>query len=522
MLAAAVLVATLGAACGSSGSKQSTASTTTAAGGAVTTATTAGATSSTAATALPTTMDDWEGLWAKERDVIVKRIKDNNWGKSADGKKLTGPSGFTVDLSKCPAGWSDTEGLTDTSIKIGQAIAQSGTLADYGNIGRTMTVLFDYYSKKGIFKDANGKTRTVDYTAKDDGYDPARTIPLVDELIDSSKVFAVWTLGSPSTMKTYDKLNQRCIPQPEAMTGHAAWGDPVNHPWTTGAPAPSYSTEAVLWGAFIEQHLSEFLAGKFTVASLVMNNDFGKLYDQAFKAFLAQSTLLKDRVNYVTETIEPTAATITDPMTTLAAKNPTVFIAMVAGTPCTQAVTEAAQNGMHEKVKYLFQPETCSGSSFVSKEKVGGDGSASNGWWLLNPGAKDFKDPTQVNDAYVKWGRQLLQGAGLNPDASSNFGAGFGYGWPMVQFLIMAGQLPGGLTRTNLILVQRAVDMTDPYNLPGLRLHMDGNKDSYFVEGGVFQKFDSVKQSWVSQGNVIDLDGKSSNCAWDQSAGICR
>ena len=24
----------------------------------------------------------------------------------------------------------------------------------------------------------------------------------------------MWTLGSPNTLKTYDKLNQRCIPQP--------------------------------------------------------------------------------------------------------------------------------------------------------------------------------------------------------------------------------------------------------------------------------------------------------------------
>jgi hypothetical protein len=54
-------------------------------------------------------------------------------------------------------------------------------------------------------------------------------------------------------------------------------------------------------------------------------------------------------------------------------------------------------------------------------------------------------------------------------------GTGFNYGWPMVQFLQIAGQLDGGLTRTNLILAQRAIDMTHPYLLPGVRLHMDGN-----------------------------------------------
>ncbi len=52
--------------------------------------------------------------------------------------------------------------------------------------------------------------------------DPTRTIPLVDELIDKDKVFAQITLGSGPTMKTYDKLNQRGIPQPSAPTGFAA------------------------------------------------------------------------------------------------------------------------------------------------------------------------------------------------------------------------------------------------------------------------------------------------------------
>ena len=69
--------------------------------------------------------------------AIVKRIKDNKWGKSADGKTLTGPEGFTIDLTKCPAGWSDTEGLTDTTIKIGHADRRCrAPYADYGNLAQ--------------------------------------------------------------------------------------------------------------------------------------------------------------------------------------------------------------------------------------------------------------------------------------------------------------------------------------------------------------------------------------------------
>src|SRR5690606_17762779 len=101
----------------------------------------------------------------------------------------------------------------------------------------------------------------------------------VDELIDSEKVFAVETAGTPSTMRTYDKLNQRCIPQPLPASGHPAFGDPVNHPWTTSSSI-SYATEAVIWGAFIDQRLDE-LGDEVTVASLRMNNDFGASYHAA-------------------------------------------------------------------------------------------------------------------------------------------------------------------------------------------------------------------------------------------------
>jgi len=467
-------------------------------------------------------MDAWEALWAKERKCVEDSITKGGFGKSADGKTVTGPGGFSMDLTKCAAGWSDTEGLTDTTIKIGQTISLSGTLAEYGNIAKSAQVFFDYYSAKGAFKDSTGKTRSVQYIVKDDAYDASKTIPLVDELIDSEKVFDMWTLGSPNTLKTYDKTNQRCIPDAEAMTGHSAWADPVNHPWTTGAPAPSYSTEAVLWGGFLEQHISEFPTDrKVKVASLVINNDFGHLYDNSFKAYLATSSVLKDRIEYTSETVEASAPTITDPMTTLAAKNPDVFIAMLAGTSCTQAVTEAANNGMHDKVKYLFQPETCSGTAFVKKDKVGGDGSASNGWWIVNPGGRDITDPTFKDDAFVKFARDLLNSKGINPDSSSLYGIGIGYVWPFIQFLIIAGDLPGGLTRTNFILAQRAINMTDPVALPGVHFHMNGNQDAYFVEAGVFQQWDSAQQRWITKSNIIDLDGHSGLCAWNSTKGLC-
>jgi branched-chain amino acid transport system substrate-binding protein len=522
LLAGLIGLSLVAAACGGDDSSEATATTGAAASASTTTEAASGTPSSTAAVQ-PKSIDEWEALWASQRAAIVKRITDNHWGKSADGKTLTGPEGWTVDLTKCPSDWSDTEGVTDTTVKIGATMPLSGTYGDVANAGKAMAFMFDHYNEQGLFKDTStGTTRKVNFILKDDGYDAARAIPNVDELMDSEKVFAVWTQGSPATLKTYDKINQRCVVHPIALTAHPAWGDPVNHPWTTGLTQPTYSTEAVVWGTFIEQHLNEFPTDrKITVAALVQNNDFGASYDSSFRTYLAQSPTLKDRVNYVTEKIEASAPTVTDPMTTLAAKNPDVWITMLAGTQCTQIVTEAAQNGIKDHAKYLFNSQGCPGASYVSKEKVGGDGSASDGWYNFSPGLKDMTDPTFASDPYAQWLADQMRSKGINPTVSTYSSAGVNYVFPVIQALAIAGQLPGGVNRTNVQLALRSIDMTSPMLLPGIRVHLDGNKDAYIVEGGQLVRWDAAKQTYVPQGAVIDLDGKAKPCSWNQSTSSC-
>jgi hypothetical protein len=209
-------------------------------------------------------------------------------------------------------------------------------------------------------------------------------------------------------------------------------------------------------------------------------------------------------------------------MTTLAAEDPNFLIGMLAGTACTQMITEAAANGMKEEVEYLFQPSVCSASSFVGKDKVGGDGSATNGWWIVNGGVKDLNDPTQADDPFIAWSRDLLQDAGIDPASSGSLGSGMAWGFALSQSLKIAGDLPGGLTRSNYVTALRAFDMTNAMLLPGIGFNMNGNADAYFIEGGVYQTYNSEKQGWESQGEIIDLSGKSSNCAWDLATSVCK
>ena len=195
---------------------------------------------------------------------------------------------------------------------------------------------------------------------------------------------------------------------------------------------------------------------------------------------------------------------------------------MVFSSYCTQAVMEAAQNGMKETASYLFQPSVCPGNTYVKADALGAEGAASDGWWQVNAGAKDINDPTQASDPFIAWSREVLTEAGVDPNASSTLGSGIYFAWAWVQALRIAGELDGGLSRSNLALAVRSMDMTHPYLLPGILFNANGIKDAYFTEGGVFQQWDAAAQTWKQQGDVIDLSGRSKNCEYDQSSGLCK
>lgn len=82
--------------------------------------------------------------------------------------------------------------------------------------------------------------------------------------------------------------------------------------------------------------------------------------------------------------MEPSAVTVKDEMTTLAADSPDMFTAMTTGSSCRQIVSEAAINGMHEDTPYLFLSSACKVTTPVQTL-----GEAADGWWAVGGGLKD-------------------------------------------------------------------------------------------------------------------------------------
>ncbi|MGH1491782.1 MAG: ABC transporter substrate-binding protein [Acidimicrobiales bacterium] len=453
----------------------------------------------------PTSLDEWQTLWASERQAIVDAIVDGGYGLGDDGV-LTGPGDFTLDTNDCPSDWSNTEGVEDGVIKIAMTTAQSGNLAAYGNLNAGQDIYFDWLNANGGIGPDGLQIETI---IKDDAYVADLTIEFVAELLQSDKPFMIQTLGSPNTFAVYNTLNEACVPQPMVWTGHQAWGDPVEHPWTTGMQM-SYATESLLWGSWIDSNFDE----PVKVAALVMDNDFGLAYEQGFADYAANNPDVISEVEFVRH--DPAAATLTNEITTLAAEEPNVFISMTAGNPCLLAIQEAARAGLTETADAVFTPSVC--KSVASY--MGPAGDAAEGWYIIGGGLKDTTDPQWEDDLWISFSNEQLEAGGGDAEISLQ-GQGFSErGWSMEQMLRIAADLPDGLTRTNLILAQRGMTkMSHPALLDGIGFGMDGNNDAYFIEGSDISVFDAASQSWNKEGDVIDLSGLSPNCNWVPGSG---
>jgi branched-chain amino acid transport system substrate-binding protein len=450
----------------------------------------------------PQNIEELEVFWEANRQKVVDSIIAGGYGIDADNI-LKGPAGFEIDLNACPADWSDTEGVADT-VKIGHTTALSGNLAAYGNIAAGMETYFDYVNTTGGIAGV-----PIELIAKDDAYVATQTIELVDELLQSEKPFFINTLGSPNTLAVYDTLNEKCVPHPFVMTGHPAWGDPVNHPWTNGDQM-SYATEAILWGAWIRANMADQLPVK--VAGLVMDNDFGLAYEDGMQKFADGNPDVVSE--FVAVRHDPAAPTVTNEMTTIASEDPDVFIAMTAGNPCLLAVEEAGRSGMTDGDTVLFAPSVCKeAQSFMVPA-----GESADGWYIIGGGLKTSTDPQYADDPYISWMNETLIADGHDAMGQGNFATGYSlFAWPMVESMRIAAELPGGLTRTNLALAIRSLDLQFPTTLPGIKYALNGNDDAYPIEGSDIAIYDAATESWVQDGEVVDLNGSSPNCTWSDT-----
>ena len=56
--------------------------------------------------------------------------------------------------------------------------------------------------------------------------------------------------------------------------------------------------------------------------------------------------------------------------------------------------------------------------------------------------------------------------------------------------------------------------------LPGIKFNMDGKDDAWFIDGSEISQWSSAKQLW-EQKSIVELSGKTKNCAYNAAASTC-
>ena len=115
-----------------------------------------------------------------------------------------------------------SEGASDTEIKIGNTNPYSGPASAYGVIGKTIDA---YWKSVNAAGGING--RKVTFITLDDGYNPAKTVECIRQLVEQDKVLCTFnTLGTPCNTAIHKYMNQKKVPMLFVATGASKWGNP--------------------------------------------------------------------------------------------------------------------------------------------------------------------------------------------------------------------------------------------------------------------------------------------------------
>jgi ABC-type branched-subunit amino acid transport system substrate-binding protein len=157
------------------------------------------------------------------------------------------------------------EGVTDTTIRIGQWGPQTGPAAPWGAVARGTGVLFQMINDEGGI---NG--RKIEYAMFDDGYNPAKTKAGVKELQEGKGVFG-WAsgVGTSCGLAVKDYLMEKKIPWVGPAAGSLHWITPPQK--YLFAVYPLYYTESQLLVRYAVKTM-----GKKKIAIAYANDDYGK------------------------------------------------------------------------------------------------------------------------------------------------------------------------------------------------------------------------------------------------------
>ena len=362
-------------------------------------------------------------------------------------------------------------GVTSKAIVIGGTFPFSGPAALYASIPLAERAYFLYANARG---GVNG--RKIQFRYYDDAYDPSKTVPLTQKLVEQDKVFAVYgSLGTAPVLATRPYLNKKKVPQVLVATGDSYWGSQYRqYPWTIGWQ-PTYPGEATIYARFI---LAKVPQAKIGI--LYQNDSYGTNYLNAFKAGLGGSS---SKI-VATQSYDVTAPSVLQQVATLKGAGANTLVLFSTPTATIQALVIATKLGWHptEFINNVSANELFEG--LATKNGANVDGAISSGYVL------DANVPALTNNAGVTLAKKIV--GQYDPKGSVydvNVMYGLASAWTMVEALKKAGNPP---TRAGLMKALLSLNsLKNPFLYPGF-VEKTSATDHFPIEQLVLARYHST------------------------------
>ena len=378
-----------------------------------------------------------------------------------------------------PALAADEPGVTATEIKIGGVFPFSGPASSIGLVGKGLVAYIQSVNDRGGI---NG--RKINYIAYDDAYSPPKAVEHVRKLVESDEVaFMFGQLGTPGLSATAKYLRAKDVPSIAIVSGSSKFTDVASYPLTTTGLV-SYDTEGKIYAKYLTRTRPN---AKYAI--LYQNDDLGKDYVNAFKAFLGKDYERK----VVSASYEVTEPTVDSQITTL--KSSGADALMIAGTPkfAAQAIRQAAVIGWKATVIVNF-PSSSVGGTLAP---AGLDKSVGV---IVGTIGKDIVDPSWKDDpgmqAYRAFLDKYLPGVDIT---NGSYLTGYQQGILLEQILKQCGD---DLSRKNILAQAKNLrNFVVPTALPGIKVNTSEAENMIWTQMRL-QRWSG--STWEAFGEVLD------------------
>ena len=378
-----------------------------------------------------------------------------------------------------PALAADEPGVTATEIKIGGVFPFSGPASSIGLVGKGLIAYIQSVNDRGGI---NG--RKINYIAYDDAYSPPKAVEHVRKLVESDEVaFMFGQLGTPGLSATAKYLKTKGVPSIAIISGSSKFTDVASYPLTTTGLV-SYDTEGKIYAKYLTRTRPN---AKYAI--LYQNDDLGKDYVNAFKAFLGKDYERK----VVSASYEVTEPTVDSQITTL--KSSGADALMIAGTPkfAAQAIRQAAVIGWKATVIVNF-PSSSVGGTLAP---AGLDKSVGV---IVGTIGKDIVDPSWKDDpgmqAYRAFLDKYLPGVDIT---NGSYLTGYQQGILLEQILKQCGD---DLSRKNILAQAKNLrNFVVPTALPGIKVNTSEAENMIWTQMRL-QRWSG--STWEAFGEVLD------------------